>query len=284
VERQLLSPSTVVSAAYVGSKQNYLTHNRRPNGGENLAQNLRPDTSVGLVSYFDSSSNSNYHSFQAMLRTVVGRNLTLRSSYTFSAAIDDISDATGIYSADERNLRLDRARADFDQPHMFASSAIYAIPLARSNRFLGGWQMSGTFLYRSALPLSILSNTNSFNGTLNNRINNVAGAILEPRSGSQLLSLAPGVAVTSLQPAAGLTGTLGRNTYRGASFRDLSLSLQKNFRLTERFNAQFRAEGFNVPNFVNFAAPINNITNINFGRSLTARDARQLQFAVKVTF
>lgn len=284
LEQQVIHPGIVVSAAYVGSKQNYLARNRRPNGGENLAQPLRPNQTAGVVSYFDSSANSNYHSFQTMLRAVIANRVTLRSSYTFSAAIDDVSDATGLYPVDERNLRLDRARADYDQPHIFSSSAIYPLPSFRANRFLGGWQVSGTFLYRSALPFSIASNTNNFNGTLNNRINHVPGAIVRGAQGSQFLRLAPGVTAASLQPAAGFTGTLGRNTERGDSFRDFSISVQKSFRVTERLGVNFRAEAFNVLNFANYGTPIANIANISFGRSLSALDPRQLQFQAKLLF
>lgn len=284
IERQLFSPATVLSTAYVGSKQNFLTRNRRPNGGDNLPQALRPNPSVGAVSFFDSSANSNYHSFQAMIRTVVAHHLTLRISYTFSAAIDDGSDATGFFPVDERNLRLDRARADFDQPHLMSGSAIYALPTFPTNRWLGGWQVSGTLLYRSALPLSIASNTNNFNGSLINRINYLPGSIIQTRTGSQAFTLAPGVTPAALQPAAGFTGTLGRNSERANSFRDVSISLQKSFRITEGLAANFRAEAFNILNLVNYAAPIANIANANFGRSLTAQDSRQLQFAVKLVF
>lgn len=284
VERQVLSPSTVVSVGYVGSKQNLLTRNRRPNGGDNLPQVQRPNTNVGVVSYFDSSANSNYHSVQAMLRSVVKRDLMLRTSYTFGAAIDDVSDATGIYPVDERNLRLDRGRSDYDQPHVLTGSAIYALPFGGKNRLLRGWQTSGTFIYRSALPLNILSNTNNFNGSLINRVNYVPGAILRPGNGSQVFSLAPGITAASLQPAAGLTGTLGRNVFRGNRFRDLSFSVQKSIGLTEGLTMQMRAEAFNILNLANYGAPITNVANVNFGRSLSAQDARQLQFVLKFVF
>jgi hypothetical protein len=284
VERQMFHPSSLLSVAYVGSKGNSLARNRRPNGGDNLAQNLRPDRSVGIVNYFDSSSNSNYHSFQASYRAILARRVTMRASYTFSKAIDDVSDATGIFPVDERNLRLDRGRSDFDQPHLLTASAIYTLPFFAKSALLGGWQVSGTMIRRTALPFSILSNTNNFNGSLINRVNDIPGTILRGAQANSFLRLAPGTAFASLQPAAGATGTLGRNTERGDNFQDVSLSLQKSFRITEGIRAEFRMEASNALNVVNYSAPINNVANANFGRSLNAQDPRQVQFALRLVF
>ena len=47
---------------------------------------------------------------------------------------------------------------------------------------------------------------------------------------------------------------------------------------------QVRAEAFNILNLANYGAPITNVANVNFGRSLSAQDARQLQFVLKFVF
>jgi hypothetical protein len=63
-----------------------------------------------------------------------------------------------------------------------------------------------------------------------------------------------------LIPAAyGSYGNTGRNTFRGAPFRNWDLSLTKGWKFKERLNAQFRAEVFNILNHPNFAiqAPAN---------------------------
>ena len=58
-----------------------------------------------------------------------------------------------------------------------------------------------------------------------------------------------------IPPVAGTFGTMGRNTFRDSGFRDWDFSVAKNWKLTERFKAQFRAEFFNVLNHPNFANP-----------------------------
>jgi hypothetical protein len=57
-------------------------------------------------------------------------------------------------------------------------------------------------------------------------------------------------------PPPGQNGS-GRNLAQGPHFWNLDAGLTKNFRITERFNAQLRAEFFNVLNHPNFENPRN---------------------------
>jgi hypothetical protein len=62
-------------------------------------------------------------------------------------------------------------------------------------------------------------------------------------------------------------------------------SLSKKFNITERVNASFRAEAFNLFNHVNFSGPNTNPTDTNFGRITgTQSAARSWQFALKITY
>jgi hypothetical protein len=58
-----------------------------------------------------------------------------------------------------------------------------------------------------------------------------------------------------LPNAAGTFGNLGRNVFRDTGFRNMDLSVSKNWKFGERVTAQFRAEMFNVLNHPNFANP-----------------------------
>jgi hypothetical protein len=49
-------------------------------------------------------------------------------------------------------------------------------------------------------------------------------------------------------PTAGTFGTMGRNIFRDSGFKNLDLSVFKNFTFKERFTAQFRLEVFNILN------------------------------------
>jgi len=58
-----------------------------------------------------------------------------------------------------------------------------------------------------------------------------------------------------LPPALGTFGTMGRNIFRDAGFRDWDFSVGKTWTFHERLSAQFRAEFFNILNHPNFANP-----------------------------
>jgi hypothetical protein len=73
----------------------------------------------------------------------------------------------------------------------------------------------------------------------------------------------------------------------------LDASLFKTFRLNERSRLQFRAESFNLPNWVNFGSPNTSFTalsgsnqngNVSLGRITSSRAGRNLQFALKFMF
>jgi hypothetical protein len=98
----------------------------------------------------------------------------------------------------------------------------------------------------------------------------------------------------------GKFGSLGRGVIRMPSRKNIDFSVNKNWRIGERYGIQFRTEIFNLFNHVNFVsletadlAFNNNINDTaNFGRSTAGgfgrfnRDAgpREIQFGFKFTF
>jgi hypothetical protein len=66
-------------------------------------------------------------------------------------------------------------------------------------------------------------------------------------------------------PALGTFGDMRRNVFRDSGFRNVDLSVVKNWTFKERFSAQFRAEFFNVLNHPNFANPYGG--NNGFGQN-----------------
>lgn len=57
------------------------------------------------------------------------------------------------------------------------------------------------------------------------------------------------------RPQKGQFGSVGRNRLVGPNFSQLDTSFFKTFQVTERVNAQFRAEIFNLPNHTNLGQP-----------------------------
>jgi hypothetical protein len=84
-------------------------------------------------------------------------------------------------------------------------------------------------------------------------------------------------------PPAGTFGDLPRNAGRGPHYWQLDMRLSKVF-MINRARIEVLAEAFNIDNHVNFNAWIGNLLNANFGRSITADIARQVQLGVRVGF
>ena len=57
-------------------------------------------------------------------------------------------------------------------------------------------------------------------------------------------------------------GTSGYNSLRGPGTQNLDFSLYRTFRITERFNVQFRGEVFNLTNTPHFSNPGSNVSNL----------------------
>ena len=91
-------------------------------------------------------------------------------------------------------------------------------------------------------------------------------------------------------PNQGYFGTLGRNTFRGPGYRNFDIALIKDTPFGSRGGAEFgtlefRAEFFNVFNFVNFGLPSNVLRGSGFGYiSKTSGTSRQIQFSLKILF
>ena len=99
-------------------------------------------------------------------------------------------------------------------------------------------------------------------------------------------------------------GNIGRNSYRGASYYDTDIRLQKRLNFNERFKLNLSAEALNLLNRVNvqdvdqvygaggFAGPIPESfgdgvaspDNPNFGTATYAGAARQIQISAKLSF
>jgi hypothetical protein len=149
--------------------------------------------------------------------------------------------------------------SDNDQRHrLVLSGSVEGLQKNKTGqvqRFLGGFQFGYIFTYASRLPFNVLLGSDRNLDTNNND-----------------------------RPAG-----VGRNTGRGFDFASLDLRVSRRFRLNERTQIQFIAEGFNILNRSNLALPNNTfgagITALpTFGQATGAFDPRQFQFGLKISF
>ena len=263
VERELPG-NTVASVGYLYLRARHLILSRNVNvprfaasaGVPNLG---RPDPNWGNISRFESSGNSSYDGLVISVNQRATHWSSLRVSYTFSKTIDDAGNFFFSSPQDNFNVRDDRGLSDNDQRHRLVISGSLEVPDHKKpkglQRVLCGFQFGYIFTYASALPFNVLLGSDRNLDTNNND-----------------------------RPLG-----VGRNTGRGFDYASLDLRLSRRFRLTERVDLQFLAEGFNVLNRSNFGVPNNTfgsgVTPVaTFGQPTQAFDPRQFQLGMRLNF
>ncbi len=231
--------------------------------------------------------------------------------------------------------RIDWGLAAFDIRNVFHFSGGYELPvgkgkylLGNSNKLventLGGWSLNYLVTLQGGQPIGIgcpvatTSGTgcNSFHvpgqdmkvGVQKRLVNGVPTPFLfgNPAAFQQPCPLGtngqpnPNAAPGCLPATGALLLGGGPSTTFGPGFHRFDFSLFKGIKFTERVNAQFRTEFFNILNHPNFNAPgfggngvvsisnSLNYNNANFGQIGSTRDApydaRQIQFALKLYY
>ncbi len=239
-------------------------------------------------------TNSNYHSMQVKLDRRFTNGFALTTAYTWGKAIDSIGADNGgyrYYINPERN----RARADGDIRHVFVQSYIYELPFGKGKQMLtsgpgawiaGGWQLNGILTLQTGGPFNMSVPGGIINAPGTSNDPNMNGAFNTPKGiGTHTTWFDTSV---FSQPAAGTFGNVGRNAFTGPGMFNLDASLFRKFRITERFQAEFRAESFNFTNTPKFNNPNGDITSPNFGKVTGAQGPpngpREIQLGLKVIF
>jgi hypothetical protein len=150
-----------------------------------------------------------------------------------------------------------------------------------SNGVLGGWQLQGIMVLRSGRPFTpTISRDVSNTGIGGQRPNRIGSGILSNPTIAQWFDK---TAFTA--PASYTWGNSGADILREDRFKNLDLSLFKQFQFNERTRLQFRAEAFNLTNSPSFSAPGTNIDTTSGGVvTSTISTPRNVQFGLKLIF
>lgn len=284
---------------------------------------LRPELRVNNVFNLTNDGISNYNGLSVSLSQRVTKGFTGSINYTFSHTSDMVSNGgTGEpYSFNDSInslvnptcLSCNYSNADYDVRHNITANYVWLMPFKFSNHIVetvaGGWQISGTFFWRSGLPFSVIDGLVPGQG--NSIRNSVNGAFLASPAGDLVpvtcgKSAVNGAASACLNasaflPSRGETGfsSMRRNFFRGPGYFNSDFSILKNFQLTERFHLGLGANAYNVFNHANFANPVSDITSGQFGQITStvvpptspygafvgsAVSGRELQVTARVTF
>lgn len=307
-----LPSQTVLEVTYAGSKgtKQYLFFNANqaaPSANPNdPTAPRRPfpliDSSIADI---ESAGVSKYNSLQVRAEKRFSHGLTFLAAWTWAHSRDLASSADlGAQNAGDFRYHIhpswEYANSDFDIRHRFVFSYLYELPVGQGKRFLndasgllnqiaGGWQIGGITSISRGNWFTITDGNASFANSDGQQRPDLVG---DPHA----TPCVPGTYFNTCafaDPALGSFGNVGRNTIQGPGYQIWDFSLFKNFRVSERVKLEFRSEFFNVFNHANLqfakSGPQNSISTTTFGSSefgflTAARDPRQIQFALKLSF
>lgn len=186
---------------------------------------------------YSSKGSSIYEGAILEVQKRLSNHVSVLANYTFSKAIDTTTDFNSDFGP-QNNLDLagERGLSSFDQRHKVVIASVLETPW--KNRLLGGWQLSPIFRYNSPHPVNILAGGTDINGDRHSTNDRPLG--------------------------------IGRNTGIGPNYYDFDLGVTKAFKVGERAQVQFIAQGFNIFNRTNFASVNNEVPTLNGFTSVAA--------------
>jgi hypothetical protein len=272
-------------------------------GGLTSAQR-RPFPEFQNIAYNTFGVSSIYHSFQAKLEQRFSAGLSYLIAYTWSKSIDN---GSGLFPGDNPSvsssfrlqnlydMRGERALSADDQAHRFVTSYTYDLPWGPGRTYLnsdsvwakvfGSWQVGGIALLRSGLPFGVDSTQNTTDSQGGRQRANRIGD--GPLSRDQRTLRRFFDTAAFVNPPQYQFGNSARNVIRSPGLVNFDLMLAKNFPITESIRLDFRAEAFNLTNTPAFSFPGATVGTAQFGvigSTLPGTDARQIQFALKLSF
>jgi hypothetical protein len=296
-----LAKKTLLSVNYVGNHgydilltNPYLNAFCTPtvcgSGFTELPVGAAPDARVAAVQQLTNSGFSNYNGVTASVQQNLWHGLTARFNYTYSHSTDNVSNGGVLpYSIsnsitaqiDPSNPNASYASSDYDIRHQFSANYVWDLPIRFSNHLLntlaGGWQVAGTFFFRTGLPFSIEDGAQANAFVPNNLTANgvfLANILYAPTAGVPT-SFGSSCATTACFSTSSFAtptdfNALARNAFRGPGYFNTDMNLKKTFALNERYRFTLGANFFNILNHPNFDSPVSNNLSSSFGMITTA--------------
>jgi hypothetical protein len=262
------------------------------------------------LGFLGDNADSSYNALQLKVDKRFAKGLQFLTHYTWARSRNYTDNYFGV------DPKIAYGPDDMARTHVWVANIVYELPFGRGHMFggnvgratdliIGGWQLTNTTNVSSGLPW-----TPSFT--------NCGGeqdvGVCRPDKGSGSFEVGagdfdpathtvtyftpvPDITANSggpfADPGSGNIGNIGRNSFRGPGLFTSDLSVSKTFHVTERFNAEFRMDAFNVFNHPVLAFDSNEngglnidgggnsgkITNIQSDTTM-----RQLQFGLRLSF
>lgn len=297
VQRQF-SDHDMLEVGYVGNRGVHLSSTNDANvpltPGPNAIQQRRPYPTWSGITFQTQDMSNHYDSLQTKFEHRFSYGFSTLVAYTYSKVLQyNQSSPLG------GNTAYEYALAPFDTPHNVAISGSYQLPVGRGRKYLnntsgfvnaivGGWQAQTILVVRSGTPFTpTISSDRANTGVGNQRPN------LNPAGGAANFQRTLANWYDRSRYVVGPIYTYGQvraNTLRSGTYNQFDGSIFKNFAMPRESTLSFRAEFFNFPNTVSFAAPNNNSATSPIDTATgaqitsTSNTSRSIQFALKYNF
>jgi hypothetical protein len=287
-----------VEATYVGNRGRHLirqpdvnrasfdalrANNALPSAQRVSVNALRPYAGYSEIRMRISDATSTYNSMQ-LYATKRRGDFQFTVSYTLGKALTNAS-GNGDNDAPEAVGDLDYlwGPASFDRRHAFVNTLTYRLPWLRERGGIlegvaGGWEISSKFRYQSGQYFTATGNS-----SIGNRRADYTGAEIDI-DGDELKWFNTAAFTNPPDDRRG-TATVGQ--IEGPPFKQMDISMRKNFRFGGRFNLTPIVDVFNLfntVNFANFPDSSRDANNAAFGTLTSAQPARSFQFGVRFDF
>jgi len=261
--------AVVWQIGYVGSEGRKL----------NLVSNINQNgafPNFGNILQLNTIGTSNYNALQSILKLRAWHGLSSQLAYTWSHALDEISEYRATVVDDAFNPKRDYGNGDFDTRHLFTIDFTYDVPKAPwatsalTKRIFNDWQVSSVMNWHTGQPydevrsyLNVVGNPfASANGvTIDHKFSAAGGGTLwinptafcDPNAINPATNL-PDPVCTGV--SASRYGNVSRNKWYAPGYGDVDLSFIKNIPITERVKIQLRADFFNLFNRINLSSGV----------------------------
>ena len=291
--------NTTLDTMYVG---NHGSHEELSNTAVNAFSptpfadlpTAEPDARFGQVAQISNIANSNYDGLVISARHNFTGGFQFQASYTFSHALDEISNNSTspfgittstspdvVFPVDPYNIRkYNYGNATYDVRHNFSMNYVWSDGLRHltqwgPNALVKGWTFSGTIFRHSGLPFTPYSSNQTGNLAGNNYGDGVQDFVLAEQlapsattcGGESAARGIPCLSTSNFADPLTTFGNIRRNSFRAPGYFDTDFSVEKSFGMPKWESAQFSvgARFFNFFNHPNFGYPIADIDSSAFG-------------------
>jgi hypothetical protein len=290
-------PRSVTNAQVANPFRNYLTPNVFPgalrNGNANVtvASLLRPYPQYGAITQTNTALRDlHVTSYKVQAQRPFAQGLSMLVNYAYQTEKQtEFFDDRAMYARELTWRPLPIAR------HRFNHAVTWEIPVGKGRWLLkdaplgvdlalGGWQLTTTNRWYSGRQLIFNQNLIvSGSPKVDKPTLGPAGAWFD----KSVFAPLPTTTDTNAPANIRRTNPWTYDGVVGPGTSQVDMTLSKAFRIHEGWKFEFRVEGYNVANHINWDNPIVDFNNANFGKVISKRPGyigREVQYGFKLTF